>query len=64
MIIAANGRTDAMIILHDEGFSDLTPERCFYEKHYEKDGKKYIFGGWHSKQKRPPFEAIRMDEIE
>ena len=66
VFIDAKGKSDAVEVIKDNGYKDITEKEDFYsaDKQYEKNGDKYFFGGWSKwNEKKREFKEIKMIKV-
>ena len=67
MTIDSNGKTNAVEVILDSGFEDISPDADFYDENkiYKKDGKYFMFEGWNMKKvkRKCIFPSLNMKEI-
>lgn len=66
VFIDAKGKSDAVEVIKDNGYKDITEKEDFYsaDKRYEKNGDMYLFGGWSKwDEKKREFKEIKMIKV-
>ncbi len=65
MIVLESGtHVDAVTVIKEAGFVDITPDvSTVTHKFFERDGKLFVFNGWHRLDEKKHWQDVEMVQI-